>query len=92
MKWENAGTDAATPTLNLWAPTATSVHARLWETEAAEGEGTLHPMTLNPDTGIWTVTGQADWKNKAYKFEVQVYVPSTGQIGGSGLRAQHRSD
>jgi pullulanase-type alpha-1,6-glucosidase len=37
-------------------------------------------MQWDSKTGVWTVTGNADWKNKFYLYEVNVYVPSTGKI------------
>ena len=37
-------------------------------------------MTLDPQTGVWSVTGDASWRDKFYLYEVEVYVPSTGKI------------
>ena len=38
------------------------------------------PMTYDPASGVWSVTGEAGWKDKYYLFEVEVYVHSTGQV------------
>ncbi len=32
------------------------------------------------DKGVWSVTGDASWKNKFYLFDVEVYVNSTGKV------------
>ena len=32
------------------------------------------------DKGVWSVTGDAAWKNKFYLFDVEVYVNSTGKV------------
>ena len=32
-------------------------------------------MTLDEATGVWSVTGEADWDRQYYLFEVEVYVP-----------------
>lgn len=63
------------PTLCLWAPTAKSVKLRLY----ADGETSdydEHPMTRQPD-GSWTVEGEASWADKAYLYDVEVYIPPT---------------
>jgi pullulanase len=70
------------PTLRLWAPTARAVRLLLYpDAKAAEPAETL-PMTRNDATaaGVWTITGPADWKNRFYLYEVEVYVPSTGMV------------
>jgi pullulanase-type alpha-1,6-glucosidase len=38
------------------------------------------PMQWDAQTGVWSVTGIADWKNKFYLYEVNVYVPATGKL------------
>ena len=37
-------------------------------------------MELDPATGVWSITGDADWKGQYYLYQVQVYVPSTGNF------------
>jgi pullulanase-type alpha-1,6-glucosidase len=68
-----------TPTLRLWAPTAVSVGLQIFpdSTSAASEQASL---TFDPSTGVWSITGKADWKNKYYLYEVEVYVPSTGKV------------
>ncbi len=67
------------PTLRLWAPTAISVDLRVYNSSTAFFSK-RYPMTRDDSTGVWSVTGQADWKNKYYLYDVRVYVPKTGKI------------
>lgn len=67
------------PTLRLWAPTAISVDLRVYSSSTAFFSK-RYPMTRDDATGVWSVTGQADWKNKYYLYDVRVYVPKTGKI------------
>jgi len=71
--------EGSTPTLRLWAPTAQSVALHLFfnsTTQVAD----IQPMTRDEKTGVWSLTGSPDWKNKYYLYEVTVYVPSVGRI------------
>ena len=68
-----------TPSLRLWAPTARSVNLELF-TDASTPVAVRLPMQFDPKSGVWSLTGNAAWLNKFYLFEVEVYVPSTGQI------------
>ena len=63
----------------MWAPTAITVGVRVYPNATAV-VGKLTPMTRDDKTGVWSVKGTADWKNKYYLYEVQVYVPKTGKI------------
>ena len=67
------------PTLCLWAPTAVSVRLHLFA-DAAISSDQVFPMVRDDQTGVWSVTGSASWKDKYYLYEVQVYVPSTGKF------------
>ncbi len=69
----------AVPTVRLWAPTARSVKLHLFDDATSTPAGQIVPMTPEAP-GVWSVTGEAGWKNKYYLFEVEVYVPSTGQV------------
>jgi pullulanase len=71
--------DGDIPTLSVWAPTAQSVSLNLFNAVDAENAQKL-PMQWDSATGVWSITGKADWKNKFYLYEVSVYVPSTGKI------------
>ena len=49
--------------------------------DAEPGTGsTTYPMTLDPATGVWRIEGGDGWTGQYYLFEVEVYVPSTGQV------------
>ena len=68
------------PTLRLWAPTARSV--RLHVFDSSDAATASHVVDLAPDatTGVWSLTGEADWKNKFYLYEVEVYVRSEKKL------------
>ncbi|WIM08641.1 DUF3372 domain-containing protein [Trueperella bernardiae] len=67
------------PTLKLWAPTAKSVALQLFDSEDATGDPASLPMEHQAD-GTWTITGESAWKNRAYRYDVEVFVPSTNQV------------
>ncbi|MDJ0752512.1 MAG: pullulanase-type alpha-1,6-glucosidase [Ardenticatenaceae bacterium] len=68
------------PTIRLWAPTARSVTFNLFpDGETADSELT-QAMRVDPQTGVWSITGDADWIGKYYLFDVEVYVPSEGSV------------
>ncbi|MGJ5897439.1 pullulanase-type alpha-1,6-glucosidase [Streptomyces niveiscabiei] len=60
------------PTLAVWAPTAQSV--------ALDLDGRTVPMKRNDTTGVWSVTGTKDWKNKPYRYLVKVWAPTVRRI------------
>jgi pullulanase/glycogen debranching enzyme len=68
------------PTIRLWAPTAKSVTFHLFDDADPATAAATTPMTLDPATGVWSLTGDASWKNQYYLFDVEVFVPSTGQV------------
>jgi pullulanase-type alpha-1,6-glucosidase len=68
-----------TPTLRVWAPTAKNVTLHLFADAKAAAEQTF-PMTVDPATGVWSLTGEASWTNQYYLYEVQVFVPRTGKV------------
>jgi pullulanase-type alpha-1,6-glucosidase len=69
-----------TPTLKLWAPTAKSVTLHLFDDAKPTTAAKLYPMTGDPATGVWSMAGAANWTNKFYIYEVEVFVPSTGKV------------
>jgi pullulanase/glycogen debranching enzyme len=72
--------DGDVPTIRVWAPTAKSVTFHLFDDADPATTSTTTPMTLDPDTGVWSIAGDASWKGEFYLFEVEVYVHSTGQV------------
>ncbi|WP_225830935.1 pullulanase-type alpha-1,6-glucosidase [Streptomyces sp. NK08204] len=60
------------PTLAVWAPTAQSVSLEL--------DGSVKAMHRDDTTGVWSVTGPASWKGKAYRYVVKVWAPSVGKM------------
>jgi pullulanase len=71
--------NAGQPTLRVWAPTARMVQMHLYD-DSTTTTDTVQPMTLDPQTGVWSITGESIWKDKFYLYEVEVYVPSTDKI------------
>ncbi|PFG40535.1 pullulanase-type alpha-1,6-glucosidase [Georgenia soli] len=67
------------PSLALWAPTAKDVDLLLWADGTGSGEPERVEMSREDD-GAWTVTGDAGWKDRAYRYEVDVLVPATGAV------------
>lgn len=68
------------PTLRLWAPTAQSVKLHLFDDGNPATTSTVLAPYFTPDSGVWTITGDASWKGKFYLYEVKVFAPSTGKI------------
>ncbi len=67
------------PTLSVWAPTAQDVSLELFDSGAATTSDTV-AMHRQDASGVWSVSGQPDWKGKFYLFRVRVWAPSVGQI------------
>lgn len=69
---------ASVPSLKLWAPTARSVALQLFDDASPATRPEVVPMSESG--GVWSVTGTADWTDKFYLYDVEVYVPSTGAV------------
>ncbi len=67
------------PSVHVWAPTAQSVTLRRYA-DAATASYTSHALTRDDASGVWSVTGAADWDRDFYLFDVAVYVPSQDAI------------
>ena len=72
--------DGRVPTLSVWAPTAQNVSVLLYADSNPATAGEEVDMTLDSDTGVWSVSGGADWYGQYYLYNVEVYVHSTGQV------------
>jgi pullulanase len=74
--------DGDTPTLKLWAPTAKNVRLFLYADPAAEEPTEIVNMRRGRDDelSVWSVTGTPEWDGMYYRYEVRVFVPSTGAI------------
>ncbi len=68
------------PTLRVWAPTARGVRLVRFADGDPNTPGQAQAMRPDPDAGIWSLAGEPDWLGQYYLYEVQVYVPSTGQV------------
>ncbi|PKN93545.1 MAG: DUF3372 domain-containing protein [Chloroflexi bacterium HGW-Chloroflexi-6] len=74
VSWEKSR-----PVIRVWAPTAQKVSLIRFVDSSSDAAETLS-MSYEKETGVWSATGEADWKNQFYLFEVQVYVPATGVV------------
>ncbi|HEX6034470.1 MAG TPA: pullulanase-type alpha-1,6-glucosidase, partial [Anaerolineales bacterium] len=72
--------NAQRPTLRVWAPTAQAVTLLLLGDNPDSDNITELPMGFDAETGVWSITGDPDWKGQYYLYQVEVYVPSTGRI------------
>ena len=68
------------PTLRVWAPTAKAVSLLLMNENTATDNAIEMPMEFDSATGVWSITGDADWKGQYYLYKVEVFAPSTGKI------------
>ncbi|MEO8607966.1 MAG: pullulanase-type alpha-1,6-glucosidase [Chloroflexota bacterium] len=65
------------PTLAVWGPTAQRIQLELFDDADPATTSQKIPMTLDRGTGVWSVTGEPDWTDKYYLYNVRVYAPST---------------
>lgn len=63
------------PTMRVWAPTAQNVKLVRYQGPRSV-ESTVSAMTRDASTGVWSVTGDASWKNQYFVYEVDVYAHS----------------
>ncbi|MCS4536251.1 pullulanase-type alpha-1,6-glucosidase [Corynebacterium sp. HS2168-gen11] len=70
-----------TPTPHLWAPTAREVSLLVYGDSEGEGDP-VETVALTKDdaSGIWSVAGKPEWRNRAYMYQVKVWAPSTGMV------------
>jgi pullulanase-type alpha-1,6-glucosidase len=68
------------PTLRVWAPTAQLVRLALYDDSDAETRPQYESMRVDPDTGVWSITGDAAWDRKFYQYEVKVFAPAAGEV------------
>jgi pullulanase-type alpha-1,6-glucosidase len=81
VSWEEGGpAPGGRLTIRIWAPTARSVSFHLFDDSDPATAGARMPMAYDISTGVWSISGEPGWKNKYYLYEVEVYVPSTGQV------------
>ena len=68
------------PSIHLWAPTARSVKLQRFVASSAATPMDIANMRIDPDTGVWSITGDASWDGQYYLFDVEVYVPREGAV------------
>ncbi|HEX7374351.1 MAG TPA: pullulanase-type alpha-1,6-glucosidase, partial [Steroidobacteraceae bacterium] len=64
-----------TPTLRVWAPTALTDPGVTVQLYNADGSAHGDPvaMTLDPATGVWSVTGDSSWDRLFYTYTLRTY-------------------
>lgn len=67
-------------TFKLWAPTALQASVAIYDNGVTGGATAVKAMTLNADTGVWSVVDAADLSGKYYKFIVDVHVRGVGLV------------
>ncbi|MDH3646099.1 MAG: pullulanase-type alpha-1,6-glucosidase, partial [Gammaproteobacteria bacterium] len=72
--------DGGVPELAVWAPTSTMASVNIYDTAEAEAPSATLPMTYDPASGIWTITGTSDWDRKYYTYSVTNYVPQQSTV------------
>jgi pullulanase-type alpha-1,6-glucosidase len=68
------------PTFRLWAPTARAVTLLRWAPGADLASAPERAAAVRAADGTWSVTGDPGWAGARYRYEVEVYVPSTGAV------------
>lgn len=64
----------------VWAPTAQNVELLVFANSQDDAASQVVPMTLDPETGVWTAEGGLEWDRQFYQFRVTVYTPITNEI------------
>ena len=72
--------DGESPTLSVWAPTAKSVSLLLYPDTNPDTTANALPMQRDDATGVWSITGEPDWKDQYYLYDVEVYAPRAADI------------
>lgn len=68
------------PTFRLWAPTARAVTLLRWAPGADLAGAPERDTATRAADGTWSVAGDPGWAGARYRYEVEVYVPSTGAV------------
>ena len=67
------------PSLSIWAPTAQEVVLYKFA-DATTTVSTTHTLTEDPASGVWSVTGTADWDRHYFLLGLDVFAPSEGTV------------
>lgn len=68
------------PQFRVWAPTALAVGVCVYDAGNNGDASAVQALSLNEATGIWSFTGDASQLGKYYRYVVDVFVRSTGQV------------
>lgn len=64
--------------LKVWAPTAQSVSAQIFDHESDTAPSAVVPM--HEHNGVWVADGNSSWKGKYYLYGVRVWVPTDAAV------------
>jgi len=64
--------------LKVWAPTAQSVSAQIFDHEADTTPAKV--VAMHYHNGVWVADGESNWKGKYYLYVVKVWVPSDSAV------------
>ena len=73
-----ASFDDGEPTLSVWAPTAKSVSAEVWDA-GSTGDPQVLPAAFDAASGAWSVADGVDAGDE-YRWLVEVFAPTTGAV------------
>lgn len=65
-----------TPTLKVWAPTASRVSLLLFN----QGDDPMELPATRDKHGVWSVAGAPDWDGAEYLWEISVFAPCQGEF------------
>ena len=81
MPGGDAAVVARQPVVRLWAPTARSVTLHLFADGGSDTPAShVMPMKRDARSGTWSLQGTPEWDRMYYQYEVDVFVPATGQF------------
>ncbi len=63
----------------VWAPTARSATLLTWNA-GATGDPVRHEAAFDAQAGTWSVTGARDLAGDEYRWEIEVYAPTTDAV------------
>ncbi|SDZ11352.1 alpha-1,6-glucosidases, pullulanase-type [Micromonospora pattaloongensis] len=66
------------PKLALWAPTAQRVSLQLFDTPTATPRTVA--MRRDDATGVWSVTGDRQWRGAYYRYQVRAWQPAAQKV------------
>ena len=76
--------------IKLWAPTAQSVSLLLFD--QATDTAPASTVSMHQHNGVWVADGAANWKDKYYLYQANVWVPADGAIDSNATSDPYSID